>query len=249
MNHGIVRRTLRPLNMATPSVTGTIHKARVSFTVVATARATLPYLAAAPTTELVSWMANAAQSPNWVSESETRWPIIGKTNSAAAFRMNTVPSETAMSSSLASSTGPTAAIALPPQMAVPTEIKSAGVRSTENNLPSSNPEVTAKVIPTAVYRNPARPARSTWPRFMPKPSPTTETCNSSFDHRPVNSGKPLPTVSATAKPIARARGGDEKYAEQQSPTTNANLRINFNNQNSRDESGRLEHVGLDELSH
>src|SRR5947209_1497805 len=185
-------------------------------------------------------MANAAQSPKWLCESERRCPITGKRNSAAAFRMNTVPKETAMSSSLASSTGPTAAIALPPQMAVPTEIKSAGVRSTENHLPSSSPEIMAKVIPAAVYRNPARPARSTSLRFMPKPSPTTESCSSSFDHFPVNSGKPLPTVSATAKPSARARGGDEKYAEQQSPETNANLGMNFNNQNSRDERGHRE---------
>ena len=42
----------------------TIYSARASFTVVPTASATAPYLAAAPTTELVSWIASAAHRPN-----------------------------------------------------------------------------------------------------------------------------------------------------------------------------------------
>jgi len=50
-------------------------------------------------------------------------PIDGKINSAMELRMNTVPSETAISSSLACRIGPTAAIALPPQIAVPVEIR------------------------------------------------------------------------------------------------------------------------------
>ena len=47
-------RVLLPLTAAVPTVMGTIHSARASFTVVPTARATVPYLAEAPTTELVS---------------------------------------------------------------------------------------------------------------------------------------------------------------------------------------------------
>ena len=47
-----------------PTDTGTIHMARASFTVVPTASATAPYFAAAPTTELVSWMASADHNPN-----------------------------------------------------------------------------------------------------------------------------------------------------------------------------------------
>ena len=43
---------------------GIIQRARVSFTIVATSRAFCPYAAPAPTTELVSCMAIAAQSPN-----------------------------------------------------------------------------------------------------------------------------------------------------------------------------------------
>ena len=36
-----------------------------SLTVVATSSARSPKIAAAPTTELVSWMASATQTPNW----------------------------------------------------------------------------------------------------------------------------------------------------------------------------------------
>ena len=43
---------------------GMIHSALVSLMVVATFSASSPYAAPAPTTELVSWMAIAAQVPN-----------------------------------------------------------------------------------------------------------------------------------------------------------------------------------------
>jgi len=44
--------------------TGIIHNALTNFTVVATSKAWSPYLLAAPTTELVSWMAIAHHKPN-----------------------------------------------------------------------------------------------------------------------------------------------------------------------------------------
>src|SRR6266404_3035053 len=110
MNHGqwifaFVRRA-----SAVTTVMGTIHRARASLTVVPTASATAPYLAAAPTTELVSWMASAAHSPNcdWLSLKKP--PMNGKVSNATEFRTKIVPSETAISSLLAPATGPTAAI-------------------------------------------------------------------------------------------------------------------------------------------
>ena len=54
MNHGHLIRVLLPLTEAVLIDSGTIQSARASFTVVPTARATAPYFADAPTTELVS---------------------------------------------------------------------------------------------------------------------------------------------------------------------------------------------------
>src|SRR5207342_1076381 len=123
MNHGIVTFDLLCLNAAVASASGTIHNARASFTVVAVTSASFPYREAAPTTELVSWIASAAHNPNCDCERSSPAPIEGKMSSAIEFRIKTVPSDTAISSSPACSIGPMAAIALPPQIAVPAEIK------------------------------------------------------------------------------------------------------------------------------
>src|SRR5271154_5884248 len=64
MNHGHWIRALLFRVMAVTSDRGTIHNARASLIVVPTASATGPYLAVAPTTELVSWMASADHRPN-----------------------------------------------------------------------------------------------------------------------------------------------------------------------------------------
>ena len=101
------------------SAIGIIQSARVSLIVVAIRRASSPYAAPAPTTELVSWMAMAAQVPKSYWLIFKACPIAGKMKSAMALRINMVPKATDMSLSLAFKTGPTAAMALPPQMAVP----------------------------------------------------------------------------------------------------------------------------------
>ncbi len=49
--------------------------------------------------------------------------MTGKINKATAFKINTVPNEIEIELSLAFITGATAAMALPPQIAVPTLIK------------------------------------------------------------------------------------------------------------------------------
>ena len=64
-------------------------------------------------------MAMAAHVPNCCCVMPKHWPMTGKMNSAMALRMNMVPSATVISVSRALMTGPTAAMALPPQMAVP----------------------------------------------------------------------------------------------------------------------------------
>ena len=124
MNQGIL--IFCPLLLKMNEVTrakGIIHKARVSFIVVATFRASSPYAAPAPTTELVSCMAMAAHVPNSCWLMFKAWPITGKTNNAMAFNIKMVPNATDISLSFAFNTGPTAAIALPPQIAVPELIR------------------------------------------------------------------------------------------------------------------------------
>src|SRR5690348_9298854 len=128
MNHGHWIFVLACLNRAVAIDSVTIHRARASFTVVPTASAPAPYLAAAPTTELVSWIARAAHNPNCVCVNFNADPMGGKISRATELRTKIVPSDTAICSSLAPVMGPTAAIALPPQMAVPVEIRKAGVR-------------------------------------------------------------------------------------------------------------------------
>jgi len=56
--------------------------------------------------------------------------MTGKRKRAMELRMNTAPRETAISSSLALAMGPTAAMALPPQIAVPALIRNAGFWAT-----------------------------------------------------------------------------------------------------------------------
>src|SRR3974390_3813211 len=150
MNHGHWMRVLLPVLTAAATVIGTIHSARASFTVVPPARAAPPYLAPAPTTELVSWIASAAHSPNCGCDSFIAVPIAGKVNKATEFSRKIVPSETDISSSVAPSTGATPAMALPPHIAVPVEIRNEARGRTFTNLPRTVPTIRANPTPTAV---------------------------------------------------------------------------------------------------
>src|SRR6267154_5704335 len=126
MNHGHCTLALLRFTAAVTMHNGTIQRARASFTVVAITVAVSPYLCAAPTTELVSWIASAAHNPNCCCERCRAIPITGKMRSAIEFKMNTVPKEIDISSSFAPTFGPTAAIALLPKIAVPAEIRNEG---------------------------------------------------------------------------------------------------------------------------
>ena len=110
------------------SESGTIHKARASFTVVPTARATAPNLAVAPTTE--SRVMNCQCCPEaklGLCEMQDRADC-GERQQRDGVEHKSVPREIAISSSVALAMGPTAAIALPPQIAVPAEIKNEATR-------------------------------------------------------------------------------------------------------------------------
>jgi hypothetical protein len=74
----------------------------------------------------------------------------GKISNAMEFKTKTVPSDMAISSSLACVMGPTAAMALPPQIAVPVDIRNAGTRCTFNSAPRPIPASSAKLMPSIV---------------------------------------------------------------------------------------------------
>ncbi len=80
-----------------------------------------------------------APRPNWFCVMCSMVPITGKVSNATELRTKTVPSETAICSSLASVIGATAAIALPPQIAVPAEIRKDVLCSTLSSFPSPQP--------------------------------------------------------------------------------------------------------------
>ena len=110
-----------------------------------------------------------------------RWPTNGKSSKATEFKTNTVPSETAISCSFAFSTGPIAAIALPPQIAVPKLIRSDCVLPTCSSLPKATPRASANVMLMAVYMNPEAPACTISFRFIPNPRQTTAACSMNFE--------------------------------------------------------------------
>src|SRR5271170_562876 len=117
--------------------------------------------------------------------------------------------------------GATAAIALPPQIAVPTVIRIEAVLFTLSIRPASNPAVNANVILTAVYTNPLRPARNTSCRFIPNPSPTTDACSKYFvavrDSLCHGCVKPNPKISPSA---SAAAGDTSPLAHNANPSRN-----------------------------
>src|SRR5262249_31781657 len=104
--------------------------------------------------------------------------------------------------------GPTAAMALPPQIAVPVVIRNDEFDFTRSPLPKARPTASAKQIPSAVYKNPLLPALITSWRFIPKPSATTDACNKHRDRSGLSAGRGCATVSQNKTPAESAIGGD-----------------------------------------
>jgi hypothetical protein len=159
-------------------------------------------------------MASAAQSPNCVCDNLSHSPIAGNVSSAIEFSTNTVPSETDISSSVAPVIGPTAAIALPPQMAVPVEIRNAGRARTDSNQPSRVPSSSANVMLMAVYTKPLLPALITSCRFIPKPRPTTAACSSNLEACRDGAGYGCVAIDPKSRPASRASGGEAQGVRQ-----------------------------------
>ena len=109
-------------------------------------------------------------------------PMDGNINKAMALSTNTTARATDMFDGLALITGPTAAMALPPHIAVPELIRYAVSLSTLSSfLPISIPMASVPTTDMIVKSIPSRPEASDSYRFIPKPSPTTEYCRSVLD--------------------------------------------------------------------
>ena len=106
-----------------------------TLSVAATSTDTSLTLDAAPTTEAVSCIANAAQAPNCVSLNPKYPCASGKNKTAIAFKKKTIVIAVVNSSGLDFIAGATAAIAVPPQTAVPEAKRKESFLETPNNLP------------------------------------------------------------------------------------------------------------------
>ena len=98
----------------------------------------------------------------------------GKTNKAMAFNKNTIPMAILIVLGFAFITGEIAAMALPPQIAVPDVIRCPNFKFTFKSLVSNNPIDTVKKIENTVKPNPSLLVCNVSLISMPKPKPTTE---------------------------------------------------------------------------
>lgn len=98
-----------------------------------------------------------------------------------AFNMKIIANANDVSFSSALITGATAAIALPPHIAVPVDIKYAFLLFIFNNLPNKVPINNTPITETMVKIIPSLPVANDSCKFMPKPNPTTDTCNKYFE--------------------------------------------------------------------
>ena len=174
---------------------------------VATASAGAPIEAAAPTTLLVSCTASAQNRPYVSGPMPAQWPSHGKTTSATPLRRNTTASATPVSATPAPIAGASAAIALPPQIAVPADTKSESFFSSRSHRPSSQPAASvAEIVATATPAE-RRPTVHTTPSCSPKPSSTTEALSNCPDQWFVRSRTGLPSSHAASAPATSASAG------------------------------------------
>ena len=145
-------------------------------------------------------------------------PIGGKRNKAAAFSIKMVPSATVISLSLALITGPKAAMALPPQMAVPPETNRVVSLLILSSLPNSNPSPMVIAIEKMVNIMPVLPAEIACSIFMPNPKPTTEACNKILVNTLLCCINGFPIVSATRRPNNSANPGERNGITKSSNT-------------------------------
>lgn len=104
-------------------------------------------------------------------------------------------------------TGAMAAIALPPQMAVPQEIRCEVFLSIFNHFPKNVPKINVLKMDAIVKKKPSFPAEKELETFIPKPKPTTEICNRTFVALWLRLKNGCPEKLATINPNSKAIGG------------------------------------------
>ena len=119
-----------------------------------------------------------AQVPNCTCERPSACPSTGNRKRATAFSRKTVPSATDISASAAPVARPTAAIADPPQMAVPADSSIAVFDSIHRTRRSHAPSRNVSAIVAAAISRPWRAATRTASRLVPNPRRTTDAWSS-----------------------------------------------------------------------
>ena len=132
----------------------------------------------------------------------------GKMNRAAALRINTVPRARLIWLSSAFTSGLTAAMALPPQIAVPLAIRYEVFLSTVSFRPRNAPRVRVRAMLKTVSRTPFPPACMALSAWMPKPRPTMAIFSRVFTASRLSFSNGLPIVLATTIPAKSARAGE-----------------------------------------
>lgn len=131
--------------------------------------------------------------------------MLGNMNNAKAFSIKTTTNENEIWLSSASIIGDMAAIALPPQIAVPEVIKILNFWSIFSNLPNKIPKAKVADTEITVIKKPVFDVSITWSKFIPKPISTIATCSAvdlcfekSLLGKPIKE-KPIPISSAIAE--------------------------------------------------
>src|SRR5690554_297052 len=127
-------------------------------------------------------------------------------NKAMAFKINTVPIAMLISSDLALITGATAAMALPPQIAVPEAINLAKPGGNLKNLFRMYTKKKTIAMVDIVNPKPALLTSIALSSCKPKPNPMIDHCNTFLDPILLNSSKGFPKTKVKPKPKSKAIG-------------------------------------------
>ena len=132
----------------------------------------------------------------------------GKASIATAFKVNTTARDIDVSFELDFMIGAMAAMALPPQIAVPDEIKYPNLRPTLKYLLNKTPPHITSITEKIVRKIPSDDDCRESMRFIPKPRPITANFNRYEDVFEVYLSNSLPRVNANTIPANRDIAGD-----------------------------------------
>ena len=99
-------------------------------------------------------------------------------------------------------------MALPPQMAVPQEIKCDVFLSVLSHFPKNVPNINVLKIENIVSKKPSFPAEIAAVAFIPKPKPITENCNKYVIAMWLNATNGFPKTFTITTPNNKAIGGE-----------------------------------------